>query len=425
MRIELEYGRGTIPVEVPDANLAGILNFQNALPLADPRQALIESIEHPIGSRQLPDIASNCATACILICDVTRPVPNQLILSELLPQLEQSGIDRDNILILVATGLHRPNDKTELTEMVGSDIAERYRIENHFGQDLNSHSNLGESPNGVPIWIDSRYVDADLKISVGLIEPHFMAGFSGGRKLVFPGIAALPSIKAWHSPRFLEHPNATTGVLEGNPVHIENTWIAKHVGCDFIVNVVIDDQRRPLKFVSGDMVEAFEKGVEFVRSVVTDQLPAEVDMVVTSSAGHPLDATFYQSVKGMVCAAPIVKQGGTIILASSMSEGIGSPEFQQIFEDFDNLEDFIQQILADQYFQMDQWQMEEFVKAYRKAEIVVVSDGLSEEVLSTLFVRTAPDVESAIARALDKHGADATIAVIPKGPYVMAEVCTE
>jgi len=422
MRIKLEYGRGKLEVELPEKNVVRVLAYKDAEPLADPRTSLRQSMEGPIGARPLSELATGRKNACILICDITRPVPNQLILTEILATLQASGIVREDILILIATGLHRPNVGDELVEMVGAEIAENYRIENHFGQDLDAHTYLGESPNGVPIWIDSRFVDADLKISTGLIEPHFMAGFSGGRKLIFPGIAAIDSIKAWHSPRFLEHPNATTGVLKDNPVHFENTWIAKRVGCDFIVNVVIDDRRRPLKFVSGDMEAAFQAGVEFVRQVVADTIPEEVDIVVTSSAGFPLDATFYQSVKGMVGAMPVVKQGGTIVVAASLSEGIGSPEFQRIFDDFSDLDDFIEKISNGEYFQMDQWQVEELAKVCRKARIIVVSSGLAAGALNRMFVETAISVEQAVADALAEYGPDATIAVIPTGPYVMASV---
>jgi nickel-dependent lactate racemase len=272
------------------------------------------------------------------------------------------------------------------------------------------------------MWIDSRYLAADLKIAIGLIEPHFMAGFSGGRKLICPGIAALPTIRAWHSPDFLEHPLATTGVLEGNPVHQENTWIARQAGCDFIVNVVIDDQRRPLKFVAGDMEQAFLEGAAFVRDIVTDSIPEPVDIVVTSAAGYPLDTTFYQAVKGMVAALPIVKEGGTIILAARMSQGIGSAEFQRLFRENSTLEGFMQRILSKQYFVMDQWQVEELAKVVRKARIRVVTDGLSAETLRSLYVESASSVEQAVEESLQEYGPAARIAVIPKGPYVVARV---
>jgi nickel-dependent lactate racemase len=293
-----------------------------------------------------------------------------------------------------------------------------------MGQDLESHTFLGDSPRGVPAWIDSRYLDADLKITTGLIEPHLMAGFSGGRKLICPGIAALETIKVWHGPDFLEHPKADCGILDGNPVHEENTWIAQRAGCDFIVNVAIDTERRPLMFVAGDMVEAFEEGVAFVRDILTDTVPQPFDVVVTCCAGYPLDTTFYQAVKGLTGALPIVKDGGTIIMAAGLREGIGSPEFQQIFADNPSLEVFVERILAKEYFAIDQWQVEELAKVCRKAKVKIVSDGLPAETIDRLFVESAPTVEQAVADSLANYGSEASLAVIPRGPYVLAQVAS-
>ncbi|HIQ21026.1 MAG TPA: nickel-dependent lactate racemase, partial [Planctomycetes bacterium] len=360
--------------------------------------------------------------ACVVISDVTRPAPNRSILPPLLQTLEASGIPRGKILVLVATGMHRPNVGEELVEMVGRPVVERYRIENHDGRDRSSHTFLGESPRGVPVWIDSRYLEAELKVTTGLIEPHFMAGFSGGRKLVCPGLAAWETIRVWHSPRFIEHPQARTGVLQGNPIHEENTWIARRAGCDFIVNVALDDRRRLLDVVAGDMEQAFLEGVRFVSRLVTDRISQPVDVVITSSAGYPLDATFYQSVKGMVAACPIVKPGGTIILAARISEGLGSPEFQKLLDDHDTLDAFMERILETDCLVIDQWQLEELAKVRRKAEVKVVTEGLGAETLRRCFVEPAPSVEAAVAEALDRYGHDASLAVIPKGPYVIAEV---
>ena len=424
MLVNLEYGRGTLAVDLPNERVVRTLAYKSATPLPDPPAALQKVLRNPTGSPGLEQLAAGRRTACVVISDITRPVPNELILAPVLRMLESAGIERSNILILVATGLHRPNEGDELVEMVGRSIVDSYRIENHHGQVLDEHTYLGDSPRGVPIWIDSRYIEADLKITTGLIEPHLMAGYSGGRKLICPGIAALETVKAWHSPQFLEHPNADCGILQDNPVHEENTWIARKAGCDFIVNVVLDDHRRPLKFVAGDMEAAFLEGVEFVADVVADSVPQPVDIVVTSSAGYPLDTTFYQSVKGMVGALPIVKDGGTIIIAASLSEGIGSPAFQQIFRDHPDLETFMQRITRGDYFAMDQWQLEELAKVRRKANVVVVSDGLPAEVLQGLFVDSAATVEQAVERALAQHGPDATIAAIPKGPYVLARIAT-
>ena len=421
MRVKLEYGRCGLDVELPDERVVRTLAYKDAAPLDDPAAAVAECLANPTGTPPLAELARGRRDACVVISDITRPVPNELLLRPMLATLEASGIPRQRITILVATGLHRPNEGDELVEMVGQEIVDNYRIENHHGKVLDEHTHCGESPRGVPIWIDSRYVDADLKITTGLIEPHLMAGYSGGRKLICPGIAALETVKVWHGPTFLEHPNADCGILEGNPVHEENTWIGRHVGCDFIVNTVIDAERRVLKVVAGDMEAAFEEGVEFVRGVVTDRVPEPVDVVVTSSAGYPLDTTFYQAVKGLVGALGVVKQGGTIVMAASLTEGIGSPEFQQLFDENTSLESFVERIMGKDYFVMDQWQLEELAKVCRKAKVKIVSDGLDGETLDRLFVESADSVESAVADSIAEYGPETTIAVIPKGPYVLAQ----
>lgn len=422
MQVRLEYGRTGLNVELPDKPIVRKLAYKDAAPLADPDGDLLALLENPIGTPPLRELAAGRKDACIVICDITRPVPNEMILRPVLRILEEAGIPRDRITLLNATGLHRPNEGDELVEMVGQYIVDNYRIENHHGQVRDEHTYLGDSPRGVPIWLDSHYVNADFKMTTGLIEPHLMAGFSGGRKVICPGIAALETVKVWHGPDFLEHPNADCGILDGNPVHEENTWIAKKAGCDFIVNVVIDTERRPLKWVAGDMIEAFEEGVKFVRNVVTDTVKEPVDIVVTSSAGYPLDTTFYQCVKGLTGALPIVKQGGTIILAASLSEGIGSPQFQQLFQENESLELFVERILGKDYFVMDQWQLEELAKVRRKAKVKIISDGLPAETINKLFVESAATVESAVQASLAEYGPAATMAVIPKGPYVLAQV---
>lgn len=422
MRIRLEYARTGLEVELPDRNVVACLGYDPAEPLSNPQAAIRQALAEPIGTRPLAQLAAGRRSACVVICDVTRPVPNRVTLPPLLATLEAAGIPRGQILILVATGMHRPTTRQELSEMVGPEILADYRIENHDGRDLSSHTYLGDTPRGVPVWIDSRYVTADLKITTGLIEPHFMAGFSGGRKLICPGLAALETIKVWHGPDILEHPNARSGCLDGNPVHEENTRMGRMAGCDFILNVVIDDHRQVLSVVAGDMEAAFLQGVQFARRLTTDTVPEPVDIVVTSSAGYPLDATYYQSIKGMVAALPILKPGGTIILASGMSEGIGSPEFQQLFDDNATLDVFMERILSKNYFVMDQWQLEEFARAHRKGRVRVVTDGLPHDVLRRMFVEPAASVEAAVSESLARYGPQATIAVIPKGPYVMAEL---
>lgn len=419
MQVQLDYGKTGLVVDLPDDRVAGKLAIRPVAPLADPVGALRAKLSTPTGTPPLAELARGKTSACILICDITRPVPNRLLLTEILATLEQAGVPREGILILVATGLHRPNEGDELVELVGPEIAANYRCENHFGKEREQHTYLGTTPNHVPAWIDSRYCNAELKIATGLIEPHFMAGYSGGRKLICPGIAGIDTVRAWHSPRFLEHPLASSGCLAGNPVHEENTRIARMAGCDFIVNVTLDSHRRITCVVAGDMEAAFLEGVAFVEQVVLAPLETDCDIVVTSGAGYPLDTTFYQAVKGMVGALPVVKEGGTIIIAAGMTEGVGSHEFASLFSKHATLDEFMDAIQRDDYFVMDQWQLEELAKVRRKARVKVVTTGLSHERLKQLFVEPAASVESAVAASLAEYGPAARIAVIPKGPYVL------
>jgi nickel-dependent lactate racemase len=422
MRVTLDYGRTGLEVTLPDDRVVGPLEIRPTPPLADPEAVLANVLNNPTGTAPLPELARGRKNACILVCDITRPVPNRLILPPLLRILEQQGLARRDILILVATGLHRPNEGTELEEMLGPDVVKNYRVENHHGQVLEEHDYLGETRNGVPVWLDRRYVRADLKITTGLIEPHLMAGYSGGRKVICPGIAALETVKVWHGPRFLEHPRADCGFLEGNPVHEENTRIANMAGCDFIVNVCLDGQRRVTWVGAGHMERAWMEGVRFVEQTVRVPVAAPLDVVLTSCAGYPLDTTWYQAVKGLTGVLPIVKRGGTIILAASLSEGLGSPEFQRLIRENPDLKTFKERILGKDYFVMDQWQLEELAKVIERCRVKVVSTGLSPEVLRQCHVEPVASVEEAVADSLAEYGPQARLAVIPKGPYVMPYV---
>ena len=423
MRIKMDYGKTGLMVDLPNEKVIGPLEIKNAIPLANQSQAISDALANPIGSKPLAEIAKGKKTACILICDITRPVPNKVILPQILKTIEEAGVPRSGITILIATGLHRPNEGEELVELVGEDIANNYRVENHHGKETSEHDYLGITPKGVPVYIDSRYIRAELKITTGLIEPHLMAGYSGGRKVICPGIAGIETVKVWHGPKFLEHPNADCGIVEGNPVHEENTFIALMSGCDFIVNVCVDGNRQITWAGAGDMIKAWEAGVSFVRQVVRVPIKEPVDIVLTSCAGYPLDITWYQAVKGLIGALPIIKKGGTIILVASLTEGLGSPEFQQVLSENPDLKAFKKRILETDYFVMDQWQLEEFAKVIEKCKVKVYSKGLEHSVLNKCHVTPIDSVEQAIAESLQEYGPLARIAVIPKGPYVLA--CVE
>jgi nickel-dependent lactate racemase len=424
MTITLSYGKQGLEVEIPHENLRGVLTYPQTVPLADPVQAVRDGLAQPRGTAPLTKIAQGKRNACIVVCDITRPVPNATLLPPILEALEAGGISREQVTVLIATGTHRPNESTEeLEAILGADLAHSLRVVNHVCTDKESHQAFGTTPNGVPVFLDKTFTTADVKITVGLIEPHFMAGYSGGRKLIMPGIAALETIQVWHSPRFLEHPNATNGVIQNNPVHEENTYIASLCPPDMIVDCTLDEQKRITGVFVGEMVAAWQEGVRFAAQSVRATISEPVDLVVTSSAGYPLDATFYQTVKGMVGALPIVKPGGSIIIASACSEGIGGEHFKKLLMETQDLGDLMVRMQSDDWeYVPDQWQVEELAKATRRNRVYLVCDGIPTEIATDLFVTPSPSVEDALADAFFRHGSHATVAVIPKGPYVIPAV---
>jgi nickel-dependent lactate racemase len=396
--------------------------MNSAAHIANPEEAVAEGLGNPIGCKPLFEVARGKKTACVVVSDITRPVPNKVILPPLLRGLERAGIAGSNITLLIATGLHRPNEAAELAEMIGPEPAKKYRVVNHMGRDAATHRFLGDTPAGLPIYVDKTYLEADLKITTGLIEPHLMAGYSGGRKSILPGIASVESIRPWHGPKYIESPKAVNGNLVDNPVHEDAMAAARMAGVDFIVNVVLNEKREILGVFCGHLEAAFEEGVKLVDKVVKAPLPEPADLVITTSAGYPLDLTFYQAIKGVVGALPAVKKGGTIIMAAGLAEGLGGPEYTQLVSRFASLSDFMREVVKPDFFCIDQWQLEELDMTKRKADVYVFSRGLSKEQLKRCFVTPLNSVEEGISAALSKHGRGAKIAVIPKGPYVIPVV---
>jgi nickel-dependent lactate racemase len=425
MRVRLDYGRSGLEAELPDANLDGVLSLATPPPIDDPAAAVAHAISNPIGTRPLVELARGAESVCIVVCDITRPVPNPVVLPPVLKALSEAGIGRGRITIVIATGTHRPNEGAELEALLGADIAGRYTIENHDCRDYDSHRWIGASPGGLPVWLDRTYCDAELRITLGLIEPHFMAGYSGGRKLVMPGLAAFATVQHWHCPRFLESPLATMGSVDGNPVHEEALAVARLAPPAMIVDVTLDESNRITGVFAGDLEQAWRAGVEVAARAARVPIERPADIVVTTCAGHPLDASFYQAVKGMVGALPAVKPGGTVIIASECAEGLGSPYFAEALLGAEDLDSFMKTISEPGVFVPEEWEIEELAKAVRHAEIVCVASGVPPETLARCFVTPAESVESALASAFARHGDDARILAIPRGPYVIPHCVSE
>lgn len=413
MTIKLDYGRVGLSADLTGRDVRHVLGLTPEPPLPDP----VSAVRDALLAAELPALAANRTDACIVICDITRPVPNELILGQMIPLL---GLAPERITILIATGTHRPSTPAERLEMLGEQILHSgVRILDHDCDDPATNRFIGTSPGNLPIFLDTRWLDADLKLTVGLIEPHFMAGYSGGRKLVMPGIAGRETIQAWHSPQFLEHDNARNGMLDGNPVHEENTAIAAFAPADFICDVTLDEQRRVTGVFAGHWINAWRRGTQFIGKQACPVIPGLVDVCLTSGGGYPLDTTFYQVVKGLVGAFPIVKPGGTVIIAAQIQEGIGSAHFRETLEMHTDLNALVEQMSTPGWKPLpDQWQVEMLAKVLRHHRVIVVTQPQRLPDLHTCHIDAVATLEEALGRIPN----EATLAIIPKGPYVTPQV---
>jgi len=423
MRIELNYGRGMLPLDLPDDWDVTVIGKKPMTALTDPVAAVEAALAAPLAAPSLAEAARGCRSACILICDITRPVPNGLTLPPLIKGLLEAGIDAQAITVLVATGLHRPNEGDELAEVVGDPwVMESVRVENHFARDAAAHVDLGVTPTrGVRVLLDRRLVEADLKIATGLVEPHFMAGYSGGRKAVCPGLAAVETIRVAHGPAMLEG-QIGPGIIEGNPLHKGLVQVLRKVGVDFLVNVALDRDRQIAGVFCGHPETAHLAGIEFVENESHVPLDDYVDFVITSGGGHPLDASFYQAIKGISAASAIVRPGGVILLCASLSEGVGSPSFEKLIRETANPEAFEAKLLDDQFFVVDQWMVQHLCQARRRARVLLYTGGLPFEAAGELLIEAVRSPAEGVALGLDHIGDNGRIAVIPQGPYVLATV---
>ncbi len=421
MNVHLAYGRAGLDVDIPDRNLLGVLTMPHTDPVDDPVKILHALLETPMGGHPLAVVARGARSACIVVCDITRPVPNSVLLPPVLSVLQQAGVPQERTTILIATGLHRPSSPEERVQLLGEGIARSTRIVDHHARVPEEQRSLGTTRRGTPVFVDEAYCAADVKITTGFIEPHLMAGFSGGRKLIAPGCAGEETIKALHSPTFIEHPLCREGSLEGNPLHEELLAIARMAGHDFMVNVALDADRRITGLFVGDPLEAHERGVIHVRRAVSATLPEPADIVVTTSAGYPLDLTLYQAVKGMTAAAPVLKRGGTMVIAAECAEGMGSREFTSMATGYPSARHFLDS-LQHTPVRIDQWQLEECAKVALDREVILVARGIPAADRKKLFIDSADSVEEGLRMALRRHGDDARVAVIPRGPYTLVGV---
>lgn len=415
MKATFAFGKSGISLPLPEGFIYEILEARWASPLPDEAGAVEQALT------PLAKLARGRKSAAISVCDITRPAPNQLTLPPVLRTLEQAGIRRRDTVILIATGLHRPATGEEIREIVGEEIASAYRVENHHARQQSEHRNLGTTRRGTPVWIDERFVGAELRLTLGFIEPHLMAGFSGARKLVAPGLAGQETIKSIHSPRFMRDPRAVEGSIAGNPLHEELWEISEMAGHDFVLDVALTKGRKIAGVFAGAPRKAHDAGIAFVRESMSVNLREPVDAAITCAAGYPLDLTFYQTVKGVTAAAHIVKPGGIVATLGECAEGAGAAEFSRMLKEAGEPEAFLKS-LDGQPVTVDQWQMEKLALVARDKRVWFHTPGLPAEFHARLWGRIFANPETMLDALRETLPRGARVAVIPEGPYVLAGI---
>ena len=420
--IEIAYGHGVLPIQLPDGAVPTVIRKAVLPKLPDNHAAILDAFDNPVEAPPLRELVKARRSACILICDITRPVPNRLFLRPMIEAMLEGGIPQEAITVLVATGLHRPNEGAELLELVGDPwVIEHVRVLNHFARNTEDHVDLGATATrGTPVSINRLFVEADLRIATGLVEPHFMAGWSGGRKVVAPGVAGHKTIRTFHSARFMEDPLAVQCNLVGNPLHEEQLEIVRKIGEIYALNTVLDEDR-DLVFVSfGEIIASHLAAVDFIQDATRIKVGRRFSTVVTSSAGYPLDKTYYQTVKGMVTPLDILEPGGTLIIASECSEGFGSPEFRHAQAKLVELgpERFLATLTAKTLAEVDEWQTEMQLKSMRLGRVQLYTKGLDPEEQRITGVEIIESLDDAVAQSVRRSG-DGAVAIIPEGPYVI------
>jgi lactate racemase len=422
MLAELNYGRQKLPLELPDDINVTVIRKPAMPALSDPVASVRKALQNPVDVAPLAQLARTARSVAIAICDVTRPVPNYLFLRPLIETLIGAGVAPEAIRVLVATGLHRPNLGAELEELIGDPwVLRTVKVENHYATRDDDHLLLGTTATrGTVVRLDKRFVEADLKIATGLVEPHFMAGYSGGRKVIAPGLAHAETITTFHSARFMADPNAINCNFEGNPLHEEQLEIVRMLGGALALNTVVDEERQ-LSFANfGEIVSSHLDAVAFVRKYAEVPVARRFNTVVTSAAGYPLDSTYYQTVKGMVGPIDILEPGGRLIVASECSQGLGSKEFIESQRRMINLgpNEFLRQILRKSHAAIDEWQTQMQLKPMAVGTVQLYSTGLTLEQHSLTGVAAIDSLRSAVLESVAESG-DSAVAVIPEGPYVV------
>ena len=379
-----------------------------------------KAMANPIGSAKLSELAKGKKTATIIISDHTRPVPSKHILPFMLAELREGNPDID-ITLLIATGLHRPTTHEELVNKVGEKIANEEKFVCHDSRNPDTNVEIGVLPSGAKLVIDKVAAETDLLVAEGFIEPHFFAGFSGGRKSVLPGVCDQVTVLGNHCSKFIASPYARTGVLDGNPLHADMLAAARMAKLAYIVNVIIDEDKKVVAAFAGDPETAHRKGCDFLLGYCQVKPERRGDIVISSNGGYPLDQNIYQSVKGLTAAEAAAAEGGVLIMVSSCIDGAGGDSFYHALRDASSPQALTDEILAtpQDHTKPDQWEFQILARVLCKHRVIYVTVPEQRRTIEDMKMEWAPDVDTALERARQAKGADAHLVVIPNGISVM------
>ena len=416
MKVRLAYGQGHLPVELPDA-LTTIIEPTHTPGLADEHAAVLAALAKPIVVRPLREWVKPTSRVCILFTDITRATPNERLIPWLLGCLPD--VPRENITLLNSLGTHRPNSRVELEQMLTPPVVQNYCVLNHEPENLSALIPLGTTRDGTPALLNRHFVEADVRIVTGFIEPHFFAGFSGGPKGIMPGVAGQQTVMSNHGAKNLGDPNATFGVTQGNPIWEEMRDIALRAGPSFLLNVSLNEHRQITGVFAGDLLAAHRAGCEFVRRSAMQQFDAPFGVVVTTNSGYPLDQNLYQGVKGMSAGARVLKSGGTLILACECRDGVpANSSFDQILRGAASPEELLTLLATPGYRRPDQWQAQLRALIQCQARVLLYSS-LSDDIVRAAHLTPCHDIGAAVKELVAGHPNDARIAVLPQGPLVI------
>jgi nickel-dependent lactate racemase len=417
MKLRLDYGTTGLLAEFPESQTT-VIEPVYVPPAPDPKAVLQQAIESPIGKRPLRNLYKPGQKVAISVCDITRAQPRQAMIEALfacVPALRPS-----DVTIFIATGTHRRNTPEEIERMIGADLARNCRVVCHDARNDASLVEACKTSTGVRVLLNREWVESDFKITTGFVEPHFFAGFSGGPKMVAPGLAGLETVMTLHNAARIGHPKATWGITEGNPVHDDVREIAKITGVDFALDVTLNRDQQITAAFAGDLLREHAAACEVARKNAMRRCERPFDVVVTTNSGYPLDQNLYQAVKGMSAAAKIIKEGGAIICAAECRDGIPNHgAYGQILASRGGPRELLDMITTHGYSRADQWQVQIQAMIQLKAKVLVKADCLTDQQIREAHFEPIADVSDATREAMQKAGPEATVCVLPHGPQTI------